>query len=202
MKQPDNQLYPAFEDARDWIAFQENQLTKTQKEFYNIFEKSQDKDKQKQQEKAERAKADYNAANQKKPGAVKNYDPPFKVNDPHVRQKAFNAQAEYKKLDSLKEQQQQAKVSFLEKLAEQRERIAKQQDQKQEKQKGQEKGDQFRDNAKAMTQNKATPAFSQAAAKKEEAALQKAWDKVEHQQAQREHDKEHGMDHSRNKPTR
>lgn len=163
MKQPEHLAGEAFKEARDKAAFLATQLTEAQKFQYETFVKAQEKEKEEQKQKAARAKAEFDQAKEKRPGAVKNYDPPIKIKDPYLRQMALNAVAQHHKVATLTLTQLDDKLRFLKKLEEQRIALTKEAEQQKAEQQ-QEKQAQFRDNAQRMTRSRASPEFARAAA--------------------------------------
>jgi hypothetical protein len=94
----------------------------TQKAQYEEFVKRQDREKDEQKQKADRVKAAYDQAREQHPHLVKNYDPPVKIRDPHLRRLAVNAQTERQKVTALERTQMEDKIRLLEKLDQQREK--------------------------------------------------------------------------------
>jgi hypothetical protein len=161
MKQPDHLAGPAFKEARDKIAFLAAQLSEAEKAQYAAFLSKQEKDKDEQKRKAARLKAEYDQAKEKRPGAVRNYDPPVKIKDPYLRKMAMDAEAEHYKVASLAITQLENRLRFLEKLEQGRNAQIKKAEQRQEKLA------QDRDDTQRKTRGRASPEFSRAVAAKE-----------------------------------
>ncbi len=156
MKQPEHLAGPAFKKAADKIAFLETQLSEAQKAQYAEFVRTQEKAKEEQKRKAGEKRAEYDEANQRHPQPARNYDPPFRIRNPYLRQLAQNAVDQQHKVTALALTQLEDRLRFLEKLEQQR---AEQQ---------QEKLAQFRDNTRRMTRSQASPEFGRAATPEQE----------------------------------
>lgn len=161
MKQPEHLAGPAFNKARDRIAFLAAQLSEAEKAQYAAFLSKQEKDKDEQKREAARVKAEYDQAKEKRPGAVRNYDPPIKIKDPYLRKMAMDAQAEHYKVASLALNQLQARLRFLEKLEQGRNAQIRKAEQRQEKLA------QDRDDTRRNARGRASPEFSRAAVAKD-----------------------------------
>jgi len=179
----------------------ESRLTEAQKKQYDEFVKKQEREKEEQKQKAERAKAAYDQAREKHPHLVKNYDPPARVRDPHLKRLAVIAQNERQNATDLERIQIEDRVRMLEKLDQQRE--------KQEK---------FRDNAQQTTRRPARQDFARAAGRekqsradpdpersgpRQDSALSRAFEKARAQEQARQktrtrtQDQEHGQSRER-----
>lgn len=199
MKQPEHPAGPAFEQARDRIAFLENRLMEAQRDQYDEFVQKQKNEKEEQKRKAARAKAEYDQAKEKAPHLVKNYDPPIKIKDPYLRRMAIDAQAEHQKVTTLGHTQLEDKLRFLEKLDRQREKQAE-----------------FQQDAQRISRSRAAPEFARAAtperqrktgqetnrptSREQDSALTRAFEKARQQQEQsrqRTQSHEHGPNRDR-----
>lgn len=196
---------PAFDHARDKIAFLESCLTETQRAQYDEFVKRQEREKEEQKQKAERAKAAYDQAKEKHPRAAFNYNPPVQIKDPHLKRLAVIARNEQQKVTALERTQMEDKIQYLEKLDRQREKQAQQKETAQEQRQAQ-----FRDNAQRVTQRRASPEFARAASPERppqtqhhESALSRAFEKARAQEQARERaqthtqSREHGQSRER-----
>lgn len=187
MIDPERPVRPAFDRAREKTAFLESRLTETQREAYDRFLKDQEREKEEQKRKAERAKAAYDAAKEKAPRLVRNYDPPVRIRDPHLRRLAVIARSEHQKLTTLERSQAEDRVRKLETLDRQRD--------KQEK---------VRQAAPQVTRRRAGPEFTRAAEKQpqaqgqsRESALSRAFEKARAQDEARQHSQARSRTHQR-----
>ena len=155
MKQPEHLAGPAFDKARDKMAFLQSRLSEAQQAQYATFVKRQEQEREAQKRQAAKVKSEYDQAKEKRPGAVKDYDPPVKIKDPYLRQMALRAQQEHNKVATLALSQLHDRLRFLEQL--EQERIAA------AKEAAQEMAAQFRDSAQRPPRDGASPEFNKAA---------------------------------------
>jgi len=158
MIDPEHPVRPAFDMAQDSIAYLESRLTEEQKVGYDKYVERQKREKEEQERKTAQAKAEYDQAKEKTPHLVKNYDPPGRIRDPHLRRMAYDARTEQNNLIILERTQVEDKLRYLEKLDRERE------SQTQQREEGPgEKQARFRDNAQEVSRDRAlSRAFARA----------------------------------------
>lgn len=87
IRQPDHPVKPAFEKATDWAAHQEQMLTDAQRRVFDGIKDRQAKEKKQSEEKLANIREQLREmAKAKKLEAELKLKPPYRVNDPHIRQ--------------------------------------------------------------------------------------------------------------------
>lgn len=121
IKQPEHKAGAEFNESRDWMDYQQRQLTDQQQHDFDKLKEKQKKQREAQQQKLDVFKRELEEkARQRK---IKNdlvLNPPIKSADPNIRRLAQQALAAERELHKLDQNQQNEQIKTLEKFDRQR----------------------------------------------------------------------------------